>query len=220
MSLIIQNEIEKLKKSILQVGTLVEESLNIATRSFLERDFEIAESVVGADDEIDQLEVEVEEECLKILALHQPVAIDLRFIISVLKINNDLERIGDLAANIAGRTMALANEPEIQTPGTITRMTEIVQSMLRDSLDALVNLDRKKAIRVCEMDDEVDDLHHGMYHYVYEKMLADPTHAESWLQLIGVSRYLERSADHCTNIAQDVLYLVDGSIYRHRDLED
>jgi len=217
MSLIIQNEIEKLKKSIIHVGTLVEESLNIATRSFLERDFEIAESVIGMDDEIDQLEVEVEEECLKILALHQPVAIDLRFIIAVLKINNDLERIGDLAANIAARTMDLANEAEIQTPGTIIKMTEIVQSMLRESLDALVNLDRNKAINVCKADDEVDELHHGMYHFVHKKMLQDPSHAESWLLLIGVSRYLERSADHCTNIAQDVMYLVDGSIPRHKD---
>lgn len=212
----LQREIEKLKKSILSVGTLVEESLRRSVRAFLERDPEMAQSIIDDDNVIDQAEVEVEEECLKILALHQPVAIDLRFIISVLKINNDLERIGDLAANIAERAKFLSTRPPIEVPDSIPKMAQLVQEMLKKSLDALVEMDTELATQVCEADDAVDDLHSGMYPIVQSRIEADAGNIAEWIQLLGISRYLERAADHTTNIAEDVVYMVEGEIHRHK----
>ncbi|MFQ5631818.1 MAG: phosphate signaling complex protein PhoU, partial [bacterium] len=152
------------------MGTLVEESLRKGVRAFSERDPEMAQSVIDNDDVIDQMEVDVEEDCLKILALHQPVAIDLRFIISVLKINNDLERIADLAANIAERALFLATTHPIKTPDSIPEMAQLVQEMLKKSLDALVEMDATLALQVCASDDEVDDLHSEMYPFVQSKI--------------------------------------------------
>jgi phosphate transport system protein len=215
MSQHLHHAIGRLKKMILMVGTLVEESLRDSIRAFLERDATLAKSIIEEDASIDRMEVEVEEECLKILALHQPVAVDLRFIVSVLKINNDLERIGDLAVNIAERMIFLSTQPSLDLPRAIPRMAEIVQGMLRDSLDALVNLDVTRARQVQSVDDEVDRLHSEMYPLTQSKIAEEPEAAARWLQLLGVSRYLERAADHCTNIAEDVEYLVEGEITRH-----
>ncbi len=212
----LQREIEKLKKSILSVGTLVEESLRKSVRAFSKRDPEMAQSVIDNDNVIDQMEVDVEEECLKILALHQPVAIDLRFIISVLKINNDLERIGDLAANIAERAKFLVTPLHIKVPDAIPEMAKLVQEMLKKSLDALVEMDATLAKQVCESDDEVDDLHSEMYPFVQSKIESEPDNVAEWIQLLGISRYLERAADHTTNIAEDVIYMVEGEIKRHK----
>jgi len=212
----LQREIEKLKKSILALGTMVEESLRKSVRAFSQRDSAMAREVIDNDSVIDQMEVELEEDCLKILALHQPVAIDLRFIISVLKINNDLERIGDLASNIAERAEFLATQVPVAVPDSIPRMAELVQVMLKDSLDALVEMDTELARRVCDADDEVDELHEGMYRIVRREIESNPARIVEWIQLMGVSRYLERVADHTTNIAEDVMYLVEGTIERHK----
>ncbi len=212
----LQREIEKLKKSILALGTMVEESLRKSVRAFSQRDSEMARQVIDNDAVIDQMEVELEEDCLKILALHQPVAIDLRFIISVLKINNDLERIGDLASNIAGRAEFLATQAPVAVPEAIPRMAELVQVMLQNSLDALVEMDTELARRVCDADDEVDELHESMYRLVQHGIESNPSRIVDWIQLLGVSRYLERVADHTTNIAEDVMYLVEGTIERHK----
>ena len=212
-------EIEKLKSSLLQVGTLVEEAVRDSVRSFSEKDLDLAELIIENDEKIDQLEVEVEEDCLKILALHQPVAIDLRYIIAVLKINNDLERIADLAVNIASRTKFLAEKSTITLPGSLFTIAEKVEYMLKMSLDSLVKSDTEKAKSVLVADDEVDDLHSNMYKIAREKIESDPSKIDQWFNVIGISRYLERAADHTTNIAEDVIYLVDGDITRHRQLD-
>jgi len=211
----LQKEIEKLKKSIMIIGTLVEESLRDSIRSVIERDSHRAKTIIKEDSVIDEMEVELEEECLKILALHQPVAIDLRYIISVLKINNDLERIGDLAVNIAERAEYLSSQPPIEIPDTVPLMASIVQDMLKNSLDALVNMDTKQATKVCESDDQVDDLHNGMYLLIQSMIEKESKRIDACLQILSISRYLERAADHCTNIAEDVEYLVEGQIKRH-----
>ena len=215
----LEKEIEKLKSSLLQVGTLVEEAVRDSVRSFSEKDLDLAELIIENDDKIDQLEVEVEEDCLKILALHQPVAIDLRYIIAVLKINNDLERIADLAVNIASRTKFLAEKSTIILPGSLFTIAEKVEYMLKMSLDSLVKSDTEKAKSVLVADNEVDDLHSNMYKIAREKIESDPSKIEQWFNVIGISRYLERAADHTTNIAEDVIYLVDGDITRHRQLD-
>jgi len=215
----LQREIDKLKKSILSVGTLVEENLRDGVKALSDRNSVLAEKVIEGDNLIDQFEIEVEEECLKILALHQPVAIDLRFIVSILKINNDLERIGDLASNIAERAISLSKKPPVTVPKAIPLIVAAVQSMLKNSLDALVAMDARLADSVCKADNEVDQLHSGMYQKVQALIRTDPENIESYFQLISVSRYLERAADHMTNIAEDVIYMVEGKIHRHPGLK-
>ncbi|MFQ6678847.1 MAG: phosphate signaling complex protein PhoU [Fidelibacterota bacterium] len=211
----LQREIEKLKKKILLVGTLVEESLRDSIKAVIERDTKRAQTIIEEDSIVDEMEVELEEECLKILALYQPVAIDLRYIISVLKINNDLERIGDLSVNVAERAEFLSSQPPIEIPDTIPLMASIVQNMLKNSLDALVNMNTIQAANVYESDDQVDDLFSGMFPFVQSMIEQKPKRIDTWLQLLSISRYLERAADHCTNIAEDVEYLVEGQIKRH-----
>lgn len=216
----LQREIENLKKQILHVSARVEESLQGAMKALSEFDEELAQAVMDGDSEIDALEVEVEEDCLKILALYQPVAIDLRFIVSVLKINSDLERIGDLATNIAERVQALVPESRrIPIPTDIPELARRSQTMVKRSLDALVEMDEVIAHQVCEADSAVDALHRKMYRYAEEKIAADPQHIGSYIHVLGISRYLERIADHATNIAEDVIYMVGGEIKRHRMTE-
>ena len=161
------------------------------------------------------MEVDLEEECLKILALYQPVAADLRFIVSVLKINNDLERIADLAVNIAERTLGVSCEGRVPVPFDLGEMGRKVQTMLKKSLDALVNLEPQAAREVCHLDDEVDDIHKKNYRLVKEQIRKNPERIDSLIQYISVSRHLERIADLATNIAEDVLYMIEGEIVRH-----
>jgi phosphate transport system protein len=211
----LQREVEKLKKMILALSAVVEESVQRAVRSLEEMDVPLAEQVIGSDGQVDQMEVDLEEECLKVLALHQPVAADLRFIVSVLKINNDLERIADLAVNIADRTVGLAEEERIEPPFDLAALARKVETMLKKSLDALVNLDVALAQQVCTLDDEVDAIHKGNYRLVKERIHANAGEINSLVQYISVSRHLERIADLATNIAEDVIYLIDGEIVRH-----
>lgn len=211
-----QREIEKLKKQILSLGALVEENLRRAVLAIEERDADLAQRVIDGDAEVDQMEVDIEEECLKILALHQPVAVDLRFIVAVLKINNDLERIADLAVNIAERAVFLAEQPPTSIPFDFHGMAEKTQSMLRRGLDALVNMDAMAAQQVCLDDDEVDAINRQMYDLVKEGIRRDVGSANQLIHLLSVSRHVERIADLATNIAEDIIYMIQGEIIRHR----
>ena len=209
-------EIEKLKKRLLSISALVEESVQQAVQAVQERDDTRAQSVIAADTEIDLREVDLEEECLKVLALYQPVASDLRFIVAVMKINNDLERIGDLAVNIAERARYLAYHAPAVSSFDLSTMAAITREMLRKSLDALINLDAATAKEVLDLDARVDDINRQMYALVTEAMRKKSDLIETHMQFLSVSRYLERIADHTTNIAEDVLYMLHGEIVRHQ----
>jgi len=225
MSVHLQREIEKIKKSTLSLCALVEEQVQLAVRALLDRDAELARRVEARDVEIDHREVEVEEECLKALALHQPVASDLRLIVAVLKIDNDLERIGDLAVNIARKAVAFSAQPPRPSGGwypipfDLAGMCQKTQSMLRDSIDALVNLDAPLAHSVCGRDNEVDQMKRENRKKAEELMRSEPERSAALLNLLAASRNLERIADHATNIAEDVIYLVEGRIIRHTPVE-
>jgi phosphate transport system protein len=216
MSLHFQRQVNTLKKVILGLGTLVEEKVADAIRAIESRDTALANRVIESDDEVDKMELEVEEECLHTLALHQPVAFDLRYVIAVLKINNDLERIGDLAVNIAEQAVFLANEmPLDDIPFDLPGMAGTVRRMLKQSLDALINIDPELAQRVRESDDQVDAIHREMYQAIESGMRENPHRIEQYIHLLNVSRQLERIADHSVNIAEDVIYMAKGEVLRH-----
>jgi phosphate transport system protein len=215
----LQREIDRLKKNILALGAMVEQSVELAVKSIEERDTKLAERVLATDNDIDHAEVDLEENCLKVLALHQPVAIDLRFIIAVLKINSDLERIGDLACNIAERTLVISRYPQASVPYDLQGLVDKTKWMLRSSLDSLVNLDSALARSVRASDDQVDDINREMYDLVKEAIRQRPNEIEVLIPYLTVSRNLERIADHATNIAEDVIYMIEGVIARHRSPE-
>jgi phosphate transport system protein len=217
MSIHLQREIERLKKCLLSLCAIVEDQVQTAIGAFLQRDETAALVVERRDNEVDQREVEVEEECLKMLALYQPVATDLRFIVSALKINNDLEQIGDLAVNIARKAAAVAAEPPLEISLDIVGMWEKVQAMLHDSLDALVNTDAELAESVYARDDEVDAMKHEMRGKTEDAARRQPELMGRLLKFLAVVRNLERIADYSVNIAEDVIYMVNGAIVRHRD---
>ena len=219
MSVHLQRAIDQLKKDLLSLCALVEEQTQVAVRALLSRDDEMAHEAIYRDQEIDQREVEVEEECLKILALYQPVATDLRFIVAALKINNDLERIGDLAVNIARKAITFASGQPMEIPFDLAGMWEKTQAMLRDSLDCLVNLDSALANAVCVRDNEVDALKRAIRLKAEDMIRKNPERAPTLLTLVAVSRNLERIADHASNIAEDVIYMAEGRIVRHTDGE-
>jgi phosphate transport system protein len=212
-------EIEKLKKMILSLAALVEENCRLAVKSVAERDAALALRAIDGDQEIDKVEVDVEEECLKILALHQPVAHDLRFIIAMLKINHDLERIGDLAVSIGERASTLSAAPRPEINFDLMAMAEQAQSMVSRSIDALINRDANLAREIWMEDDEVDNLNRAMFDQVMQAIKKHPDQLEGLLNMLSVSRNLERIADHATNIAKDVVYLIEGEIVRHRSRE-
>lgn len=216
MSLILQGEIENLRKLISILATRVEEAVHKAALSIMESRRELALSVIDMDPEIDDMEVEVEEECLKILALHQPVAGDLRYIVTVLKMNNDLERIGDLAKNCAQQSVHVSHEKNLTIPYDLKGMAAKVQSMLRNSLDALVQSDSALARTVLDADDEVDAIDAQMYPDVQSAIREHPGQMQSLIRLLKVAQNLERIGDHATNIAEDVIYMIEGKIVRHR----
>ncbi|MFO7813021.1 MAG: phosphate signaling complex protein PhoU [Pelovirga sp.] len=211
----LQRHIDDLKKRILTLSAVVEESFHQAIHSLEQTNTDLAEGVIKRDAEVNEMEVDLEEECLKILALHQPVAIDLRFIVAVLKINNDLERISDISANIAQRTQGLATFTPIPIPFALFDMAAKVESMLKKSLDSLVHLDIDLAREVCQLDDEVDAMHRENYGLVKNRIRQYPEQLDPLIEYLSVSRHLERVADLTTNIAEDVLYMIDGEIIRH-----
>ncbi|MBN1141917.1 MAG: phosphate signaling complex protein PhoU [Deltaproteobacteria bacterium] len=216
MQILLSRELDRLKKSILSLAAEVEYIFQKSILALKLMDPVMAEEQIERDETIDRMEVELEEECLKILALYQPVAGDLRFIVSILKINNDLERIADLAVNIAERAMAITREKKVPSPFDYARMAHLVDHMLQKSLDALVGLDPALARRVIELDEEVDILHRETYGKVREALIRNPEDFSAVLSYLGVSRHLERIADYATNIAEDVIYMTEGEIVRHK----
>lgn len=206
---------DDLKGRTVSLGALVERALDESLAALFARDAERAVKVVQADREIDRLEVEIEEECLKVLALHQPVAADLRFVAAILKLTNDLERIGDLAVDLSQRAASLAWQPPIAFVPTLSEMADPVKSMVRRSLDSLVELDSELAREVLIADDEIDELHRRAFQEVTDRLREQPEHVDAHIQMLSTSRYLERIADHATNIAEDVIYFLEGQIVRH-----
>jgi phosphate transport system protein len=211
----LQKQIDSLKQKILFVGALVEEAIAKAVSALVKRDRTLAAAVIAADDEIDRMEVDVEEEVIKILGIYQPVAADLRFVVAVLKINNDLERMGDLAQNIAKRVVFITNCERIDLPADFHPMATKVQRMVKQSLDALVNADALLARTVIEADDEVDGMRGTIQEQLEKQIVSNPGQTECLMRVLSVSRHLERLADMATNIAEDVIYMVEGSIVRH-----
>jgi phosphate transport system protein len=209
-------EIENLKKEVLALGAQVETAVREATAAMVNRDEALAMRVIDNDVLIDEKEVQVEEDCLKILALHQPVAIDLRFIIAVLKINNDLERVGDLAVNVAERAAFLATVAPVSISLDWRAMALKAQEMLKKSIDALVNLSPSLAQEAIAADDEIDAMNRQMYIVIQQAIWARPEQTEPLVHMLSASRHLERIADHATNIAEDVIYMVEGTIIRHK----
>lgn len=210
-----QKELEKIKKLILSLGALAEEEFRMAVKAIELKDAEIAQKIIKDDYKIDEMEVEIEEECLKVLALHQPVAVDLRFVVAVIKINNDLERIGDEAVNIAERVESLAKRKSTTYYYDYTTMSNKVETMLKMSLDSLVNLDIDMAFKVLTKDDEVDAIQSEVYRITKQALQKNNDDVTYLINQYLISRHLERIADHATNIAEEVIYLVEGEIVRH-----
>ncbi len=216
MSIHLERDLESLKKNLLTMGAMVEDALRKAIAALIERNQQIADAVVHGDDVINHWEVEIEEACLKMLALHQPVAGDLRFIAAVMKINNDLERIGDHAVNIAERATRLIAMGPMPVPPLLKPMADNVSGMVRGSLDAFVNRDARAAQKIRDEDNVVDEQNRQIIADMHNAMRADATMIDQASSQLAVSQDLERVADLATNIAEDVIYLVEGQIIRHR----
>lgn len=216
MTMHFEREIDRLKRDLLSLSARVEDALRRAVKAIHERDADLGRAVARDDDQIDALEVELEEDCLKVLALYQPVAHDMRLIVAILKINNDLERIGDLASTLGKRAADLAARPNARTPMDIHRPAQIAQRMLTWAMDAFVREDVALARKVLDADDEVDDLHREAFSRAIAAMQASPEDVQPLMDTLSVSKALERIADHATNIAEDVIYLHEGAIVRHQ----
>jgi phosphate transport system protein len=212
----IERQLDQLKEKILRVGTQVEEAISKSITALINRDMQLAQRVVASDEEIDRMEVEVEEECLKILALYQPVAADLRFVVAALKINNDLERMGDLAKNIAKRVSQLSTGEPCELPPEIRTMAMQAQDMVKQCLDAVINRDPSLARLVREEDDAVDAARQQVRRKILQGIKEHPERVESLLRVNSVSKHIERIADMATNVAEDVIYMVEGDIVRHQ----
>jgi phosphate transport system protein len=212
----LERDLETLQQSLVTLAGSVEEALHKAIRALQDRDSQLAREVIAGDDRIDADENQVEEDCLKMLALHQPVAIDLRRIAAAMKINGELERMADLAEDIAERAVHLAGLQAMPVPAKLQRMTDLTTSMVRQSIDAFINLDARQARTVCRLDDEVDRYNEEIIAELIAAMRSSPALVEPALSFFSATRHLERIADHATNIAEDVVYLVEGEIIRHR----
>ncbi|HRX79074.1 MAG TPA: phosphate signaling complex protein PhoU [Pirellulaceae bacterium] len=215
----LQRDLDAVYHDLLSMSTVVEEMIDQAALALIERQYELAAKVIAADEAVDRREVKIEEECLKILALHQPVAIDLRRIASVIKINNDLERIADLAVNVAQRSLSLDEFLQFPVPQKVSRMVSLVTQMVRGSLDAFVNLDTSAAKRIMSMDQTIDELNVEVIGELQALMQDAPNLVVPALHCFSASRHIERIGDHATNIAEDVVYLVAGDIVRHKSIE-
>ena len=210
-----EEELEQLKEKLLRMSSLVEDSISFSIKSLVERDASLAHKVVAQDDEIDELEIEIDDLCLKLLALQQPQARDLRFVAASMKIVNDLERMGDLAVNLAHRSIDLLKAPLLKPLIDIPRMAQAAQGMLKDSLNAFVNNDVALAKEVCRRDDDVDQLNVQIFRELLTYMLQDPSAIQRAVDLILVAKNLERIADHSTNIAEYVIYIVEAKVAKH-----
>ena len=210
-------QLEKLRASVLEMGGLVEDQIAQAMRALTARDQTLARATIERDHMVNRLDVEIDDLALKLLALHQPAARDLRLITTALKVTTDLERIGDLAEHIAERATELAGELPIKPSIDLPRMAELARDMLRRSLDAFVREDEKLALSVCNADDTIDQLHGQLFRELVEFMAEDPRTVSRAMRLLFVSKYLERVGDHATNIAEMVFFMVKGRSIRHLD---
>ena len=208
-------ELVELKQRLLEMGHLAEEHLRLALRALVERDHDLVAKVITGDGDINRLNVEIDDRCFKLLALHQPMAVDLRVIVAVIKISNDLERVGDLAVNIAQATERYVSRPMVKPLIDMPRMGEIALVMLRDALDAFLAGDVEAAKAVLTQDDVLDDLKDQIFRELLTYMLGDTTKIEPGIDLILISRHLERVGDHATNIAEDVIFIVEARDVRH-----
>src|ERR1700736_5263965 len=215
MSRHFHEELEALKQTLLAMGGLVEDQIRRVMRALLERDDVMAQEVIERDRQVNTYDVEVDEQCVSLLALHQPAAGDLRFITTAMKIVTDLERIGDQAVNIAQRVLELNQQPQLKPDIDLPRMAGIAQRMVKESLDAFVATDAELARRVRAADDAVDGLRDQIFREVLTFMMEDPRTIPRAIRLILISRFFERVADHATNVAEMVIYMVDGTMVRH-----
>jgi len=213
-------ELNNLRRKMLAEAALVETAIEKAMRALAERSEALARDVMAGDREIDRAEIEVEEDCLKILALHAPVAVDLRFIVSVLKMNNDLERMGDIAVSLSRRAIWFSKRDPIDFPADLGRMGEKVRWMIKRSLDALINSDVRLAREVCGADDEVDALKREIMAGIRDRIEREPANLRPLLKMLDVPRHYERLADLATNLSEDVIYLATGEIVRHQRADE
>ncbi|KPK29950.1 MAG: PhoU family transcriptional regulator [Nitrospira bacterium SG8_35_1] len=214
--MLLEKELEQLKEHLIKMSMYVETAIKDAVQSLVERNDELATKVIGKDHFINNLDVEIDEECIRILALTQPMAQDLRFITTAMKITTDLERIADNAVNIAERALELNKEPILKPYIDIPRMSRIAQRMVRDTINAYINSDKDLAKEVIMKDDEMDDLNEMIWQELMKLMNSDPSTISRAVKITYISKYLERIADHATNIAEDVIYMIEGKIIRHR----
>jgi phosphate transport system protein len=212
-------ELEQLKHRLLTMGGLAEEQVRLATRAVTERDAGLMARVIGSDGELNRFHLDIDDRCFKLLALHQPMAGDLRTIMAAVKINSDLERVGDLAVNIAEAGQRYITHPPVKPLVDIPRMAEAAQAMLHDALDAFVTRDLARAQDVLDRDDQLDELKDQVFRELLTYMLGDPKTIEPGLDLILISRHLERVGDHATNIAEDVIFIVAARDVRHHTTE-
>jgi phosphate transport system protein len=208
-----------MQHKVLNLSRVIEANVHKAIQALMGRDVKLAQTVIDSDEDIDQMEVEVEEQCIRIIALYQPVAVDLRYVIAVMKVNNDLERVGDLAVNIAERAIFLSQEDPVRIPFDFDDMAQKSTDMLHQSLEALFKRNKDLAQDVCGADDAVDELNRQMYDKVYAGIRTQPEDVEAFVHYLSVSRHLERIADYATNIAEDAIYMIDGRIVRHQPEE-
>jgi phosphate transport system protein len=214
-----EEELQALKNRLLSMGALVEERVHDAIQALIERRLDAAERIIASDQDVNELQIEIDERCLRLLALQQPMASDLRLITAAMKINADLERIGDQAVNIGEQAVRILAHPPLKPLIDLPRMAEIAEKMTRESLDAFVRKDAKLARAILARDDEVDQLKDQVFRVLLTYMMADPGTIERALGLILISRHLERIADHATNIAEDVIFVVEAKDVRHHHEE-
>jgi len=214
-----EEELQALKSRLLNMGAMVEERVHQAIQALMERRPDSTDKIIAGDQDVNDLQIEIDDRCLKLLALQQPMATDLRLITAAMKINSDLERIGDQAVNIAENAAKVLVHPPLKPLLDLPRMAEMAERMTRDSLDAFVRRDSDLARNILARDDEVDQLKDQVFRVLLTYMMADPATIERALGLILVSRNLERIADHATNIAEDVIFLVEAKDVRHHHEE-
>ena len=211
----LDQDLDRVRQSLLRMGGMVEGMVAQATQALLERDVALCQRVIDGDRDVDQLEIEIDEACHSILGRKQPTAVDLRFLVAVMKINSDLERIGDSAVNIAQSVEQLNDQPPLKPYIDLPHLSQLVQDMVRKSLDAFVRRDAALATEVCRSDDAVDGLYKQLFRELLTYMIEDPKTVSRALHLLLISRNMERIADHATNIAEDVIYYVEGRDIRH-----
>ena len=211
----LDQHLTKIRQNLLKMGGLVEQMIDHAMHALVDRDNALAHVVLEQDEEVDRLEIDIDEQCHTVMARNQPTAVDLRFLVAVMKINNDLERMGDSAVNIVQGVLKLNEEPPLKPYIDLPRMSELVQAMVRDSLDAFVRKDSQAGRKVCAADDEIDGIYRQIFRELLTYMIEDPKTVTRALHLLLIARNMERIADHATNIAEDVIYYVEGRDVRH-----